>query len=407
MTLQNYVKRKMASADKAVEASGYPLMLENCKKHKKMRRLEIYGNSFQDGTPSPENPIEVQSFGELVTDDTDINYGKYKIPVVQRGINILPDGNVVLPECGSLKVNGITWTRRSDGSYLVNGTATNNTALYMISTSASFSSYNKPLRLKAGIYYTTNTRSGVLRAYNITDNKYETWYGSSITFTKDVELSSIYLVVVAGETLSNEVFYPFISMQKVASSDYEPYVEPIVTNVFLDEPLRKLGNYADYIDFKNNKVVRKCVKKYLKDYNNWGVSSEYDTHYVFTAKDNTIIPSYDNQTGKWNHGIGKSNMFPMYAASDYSKSEYALSILMHPWALNIRLCLPIDYVTEYTVTALKAWLAENNPYMIRVLAAPIEEPITLDLPKLTAKTTIIEVDTSLAPSKIYGKYIKR
>jgi hypothetical protein len=41
------------------------------------------------------------------------------------------------------------------------------------------------------------------------------------------------------------------------------------------------------------------------------------------------------------------------------------------------------------------------------LSEPFEEFITIELPKLTAKTTIIEVDTSLAPSNAYGKYIKR
>lgn len=47
--------------------------------------------------------------------------------------------------------------------------------------------------------------------------------------------------------------------------DYEPYYEgykiPIkvnddTTNIYLDEPLKKVGDYADYIDFKNQKVYR-------------------------------------------------------------------------------------------------------------------------------------------------------
>ena len=32
-------------------------------------------------------------------------------------------------------------------------------------------------------------------------------------------------------------------------SNYESYVEPKTTNIYLDEPLRKVGDYADYIDF--------------------------------------------------------------------------------------------------------------------------------------------------------------
>ena len=43
-------------------------------------------------------------------------------------------------------------------------------------------------------------------------------------------------------------------------TDYEPYHEPITTNIYLDEPLRKVGNYADYVDSENSKVVRNVGK---------------------------------------------------------------------------------------------------------------------------------------------------
>lgn len=40
---------------------------------------KIYGNSIQNGTPSTESPVEIQSVGDLVTDTTSEYYGKYKI----------------------------------------------------------------------------------------------------------------------------------------------------------------------------------------------------------------------------------------------------------------------------------------------------------------------------------------
>ena len=87
-TLKDYVNLKLTHADKTASVEAYPLTMESCKKYKKMMQLKIYGDSVQDGTPTPENPIEVQSVGELVTDANDINYGKYKIPVVVRGKNL-------------------------------------------------------------------------------------------------------------------------------------------------------------------------------------------------------------------------------------------------------------------------------------------------------------------------------
>ena len=37
---------------------------------------------------------------------------------------------------------------------------------------------------------------------------------------------------------------------------YEPYHAPVTTNIYLNEPLRKEGEKADYLDFKTGKVVR-------------------------------------------------------------------------------------------------------------------------------------------------------
>ena len=142
--LKNYVNWKLTHADKTAEAEGYPLTMNNCKANKRMKQLEIYGNSFQDGTPTPDAPIEVQSVGELVTDVNDVNYGKYKIPVVQRGVNLFSMAKAGITE---KTVNGITFTPLDDERIHIKGKledATKN-ALY---NPVLKNRYN----LKAGIY---------------------------------------------------------------------------------------------------------------------------------------------------------------------------------------------------------------------------------------------------------------
>ena len=42
-TLKDYVNWKLTHSDKIVQAEGYPLVLENCKKNKKMKDLKVYG----------------------------------------------------------------------------------------------------------------------------------------------------------------------------------------------------------------------------------------------------------------------------------------------------------------------------------------------------------------------------
>ena len=95
---------------------------------------------------------------------------------------------------------------------------------------------------------------------------------------------------------------------------YEPYAEPVTTNIYLDEPLRKLGNYADYINFKENKVVRNIKEFVLKggevDYvghntignylmfyttdNNKDVNSVYFTQYILRIL-HLISDRWENQ----------------------------------------------------------------------------------------------------------------
>lgn len=67
MLYRDYLKNKYHNtAVKLANAEGVPCVLEYSK-GKNMRNYEVYGNSVQDGTPTPESPVEVQSVGDLVT----------------------------------------------------------------------------------------------------------------------------------------------------------------------------------------------------------------------------------------------------------------------------------------------------------------------------------------------------
>jgi hypothetical protein len=90
MIYGNYLRNKYNNAAvKLADAEGVPCIMEYSK-GKNMRNYEIYGNSVQDGTPSPATPIEVQSVGDLVTDTASEYYGKYDVPITVRGKNLLP-----------------------------------------------------------------------------------------------------------------------------------------------------------------------------------------------------------------------------------------------------------------------------------------------------------------------------
>ena len=74
------------------------------------------------------------------------------------------------------------------------------------------------------------TTGGVLIPFIDTGN------GSVYTSENDINLN-IYIYVQSGYTCDNLTFYPMIRKADIEDDTYEPYHEPITTNIYLDEPL--------------------------------------------------------------------------------------------------------------------------------------------------------------------------
>lgn len=272
--LKDYVNYKLTHADKVAEAEGYPLVMENCKVNKKMKQLLIYGNG--DGV------------GDLTSD------GKYNIPIVIRGVNLF---DIDTWNAKAETINGITFTPLDNERIHIKGKAenTSSTVSYqkLIKT-------NQRVLIKKGFYRGKpckySSASGFTLQFGISNgvtavNINTKYSGVEVTF--DNAYINYVQFHLSGNALKVE-YDDVIEIQLMSGTDdlpFEPYVEPITINVFLNEPL----SAEEYIDCKNKKVVR-------------GLSQEF---------------------------------------------------------------------------------AECN------------------LPKLTSKTTIIEVDTTVLPSNMYGKYIKK
>lgn len=268
-TLKNYVNWKLAHSDKTAMAEGYPLVMENCKINKRMKQLEVYGDCFQSQTPSPDNPSEIQSVGDLITDTESEYYHKYKIPITVAGKNLLPYPYIFTTKT----IKGVTFTDNGDGSITVNGTATANATFYLVGKQDNYTLDKCGLKIGdrytiskilisgdsiANVYFTANY-------YNTSDSMKQGALASSnntatSTIKSDFKSWGIYLLVAKGKTVNNTTI-KFQLEKGSSATDYEPYIKPITQNIYLDEPLRKVGDYADYIDFKNQKVVRKVKEE--------------------------------------------------------------------------------------------------------------------------------------------------
>ncbi len=531
--LKKFVNWKLTHSDKVATAEGYPLTMQNCKANKKMKQLEIYGNSIQDGTPTPDNPIEVESVGErtvnlfdisksirtihgltvsenadgsynlrgnikqnyayltdyqldipisngttitissyfetsiidacvgivcrnasgtillqgnaisnsgyktlTVTDDVttlgmvwrlpssvagdyvEINnlklqlqlgstvtpyepYGKYKIPVVQRGVNLFSMAKTSLTE---QTVNGITFTPLDDERIHIKGKVIDASKDTVYNPTLG----NRNQKIKAGIYRIKRYSAELTQMISVYNNGNFVVNinasHSSTSVLKDGYLSSVYVSVLKGNTREWDDIIEIQLMKGTKNLPYEPYVEPTTTNIFLNEPLRKIGDYADYVDFKNNKVVR-CIRcmngeQITKLTINKYSSTSFSVTNTYRFKPGLTLVSGSQKS----LSLVMSNMFT--DGKYVSRNEVTGVGYSEDGFVYFRFDDEDNYGVA-DVASFKGWLTQYNPLLYFALQTPTEEPITCELPKLNAKTTIIEADTNLAPSNAYGKYIKR
>ena len=262
-------------------ASDYPLTVADHLEGEDVINYHVYGNSVQDGIPTPETPIEIQSVGDLVTDTTSEYYGKYDIPVRVSGKNLLNlnrigvspsslDADIVRDETSYIK-RWAYWNAvdtRGSGTYEItdSGFTVNNGC----------GSIGFPMKIERGKTYTLSvqncTISGDVKQYNLT----ATCYNANGEYIKNYIQANDYINHLTVDTSSGvyqETEYIVWSVRRSANyntmtvegiqveegntaTSYEPYIAPVTANIYLDEPLRKSGDYADYIDWENQKVMR-------------------------------------------------------------------------------------------------------------------------------------------------------
>lgn len=240
--------------------TGVPPLTANKSFGEPLEDYKIYGESEQDGEPTPEIPIEIKSVGDLITDQSATNYGKYKIPV---------------------KVN--------------------------------------------------NT----------------------------------------------------------------------ITNIYLDEPLRKMGSYLDYIDFKNKKCIRKIKELIFNGTENWTTTGTGEhLYYRLKIEENQIFY-------KLNSTYQKSN-FINYGGPTTTNTTNGIRLYLSSNSSYMALRFPNQ---PTTLTGFKNYVKEKYDLgqPIKFVYAVAEDKITeedIDLPEILTDVgnNTIEVLTELQPSNMEIEY---
>lgn len=342
---------------------------------------QIWGNSVQNGTPSPDNPVEIQSVGDLVTDETSEYYGKYKIPIKICGNNLLNINTFEPYKTGRITIDGDTITY--NGSWYI----------------------SNDIDLKAG---TTVTCSFNMTGYDATasaSNKWRIQYadgtysptymdsGDNISLIKDA--SKIMIYVSQGASVSATISNIQLEFGTVAT-EYEQYREETI-NIYIDEPLRKIGDFADYIDFLRGKVVRNIIKDILEVR---GLSSigTVDGYYNYNRLYNSrkVINDQNQKQVFSNKMIGLS-------IADY-KSYVGECISCNNSNTAIFLKISNNRFSEYSIAAANQWLNENPVDIYYVVNTPIEESITLEPIPLQDGINNIITETTIQPSNVVVEY---
>ena len=202
---------------------------------------------------------------------------------------------------------------------------------------------------------------------------------------------------------SADAVYPYyagwIQLEEGSITHY-----PITHNIYLKEPLRRLGNYADYIDYKNKKVVRRIKEGLLNQNSSFGKFSgvtNYSAFYMdctgnltFAQNNNKIV--YPILSDKFTyHTAGGANTNNSWTA------PYQISPSLATTYNRIVFSLP----NTITSTAeAKNWLSENPVKYLAILEEPMTEDI--ELPNLINDKDIhiLSIDSNIQPIKMTCEY---
>lgn len=436
------------------ELEGVPPFTLIKKTTNTIKNYEIYGNCFQNGTASTQNVLEIQSVGDyngLPSNYTRLEYLESDSVHASAYINTnyQPNTNSTMfldyqyTSAQSRMAAGARNESQNPKRYFTINSGSNGTRMYgAYGSSGNYQVDNMTTdRVTTqigpdGIFY-----NGVLK-YTPTETDLEEWtLNEKATLfavmqdTNDVRLFASVKIyeckiwdnstlvrdfipckndsnVLGMYDKVNGVFYSnsgtgdFIAGPELCKGGYEiPIIAKqgnniITTYISLDEPLRKVGSDADYIDFANQKVVRKIYETTLDD----DISkSTVITTYTRFLHSLTVIPKISG-SGSGQKGTVISNKFISTTATYNNVGNYPGRIVPYKTTSgSYVVAFTFLTTTINTVEDAQAELGESFT-VAYPRATQIEESIVL--PKiLTQKgTVILSVGTSIEPSNMYVKF---
>ena len=209
---------------------------------------------------------------------------------------------------------------------------------------------------------------------------------SECTVTTNADAEYLYIYVSTGSEAKTPLMV--VSESSIIPQKYVAYLDE-TTNIYLDEPLRKIDGYSDYVDFINGKVVRKIKETLLDDSIAWNTKQFANGKRIYTSSSN--IDS--------NMRAVTSNSQVGYLLSNQYKAEKLENIL----ALSVRYGIGISSTSYFSilnqeydsVTEFLQALHDNPVILDYALSTPTKEDIELPNINLIEGKNIITIGTEV------------
>lgn len=322
---------------------------------KRLNSLVIKGNSEQEGStatsyesytggkpsPSPEYPQEIKAVNELSG--------------VMSGKNLLkPYGSYPITN------DGITFNLMNDGIH-VNGKCTRSWCHTFIYSDT----------LQAGTYYINGIKGASNSRYQIVLYKNNVIIGYVTTnnfklVLKEKAKIELSLFVYSEYGTFNDLVLPYMICRN--ENDlylYTPYQGQSLLNYTLQNPLYKIGDVYDYIDFNRGKIIR-----------NVGVVT-------FDGSDDELWNKYSNNVSMDGYSVNVSNAIdttPCICNKLLTTDAISTTLEEAIKVLDNAMYVVLNKIRGLNTTELfKSWLQSNPITVYYQLSTPTEEDIPTEL----------------------------
>lgn len=318
--------------------------------------LRVFGKTTQDGTPTPDAPVEILSVENPVVGV----YGK----------------NLLTSYAESTKTeNGITFTVNGNGSITINGTATGTAQFNM------FALYELPPSVRPGETYMISgaTSATAIHIFELHDNwvhKFSTTGKTTFVLSDDAKGVLIRYAVQPNVSVNNLTVYPMLRLASVADGAYEqskPAQTIMLNHTLPGIPVTSGGNYTDAngqqwicdeIDFARGVYIQRVNRKTLNGAERWNYhTNNYVNQFYTIADDCYTNNSLVNALSKQLKGISlaeRNNNYNTIYTADQGENRH--------------ICINIEGYSGQTEFA--AYLKENPIDVIYRLFTPIETPLS-------------------------------